>query len=153
MNKPFVDIEPMVPSSKEVAIAEKTSRVLSDCIKATKKKTTLQLIVNKNKELAIPPMALHLLLNILEQMGQGNAISLVPIHMELTTQEAADLLNVSRPYVILLLKEGKIPYRKVGTKRRILAKDVIRYKTAIDKKRYKALEELTKQAQELNMGY
>lgn len=72
---------------------------------------------------------------------------------ELATQEAADLLNVSRPYLIQLLKEGKIPHRKVGTKRRILAKDVIRYKKAIYKKRYKALEELTKQAQELGMGY
>jgi len=90
---------------------------------------------------------------MLQKMQQGTTFSLIPIHNELTTQEAADLLNVSRPYLINLLKEGKIPYRNVGTKRRILAKDIIRYKKAIDKKRYKALEELTKQAQELDMGY
>lgn len=70
-----------------------------------------------------------------------------------SVQEATDILNISRAYLILLLKEGKIPYRKVGTKRRILAKDVMRYKKAIEKKRYKALEELTKQAQKLDMGY
>ena len=59
----------------------------------------------------------------------------------------------SRPYLINLLNDGKIPFRKIGTKRRILAKDVLRYKTSIDKKRLKALEALTKQAQELDMGY
>ena len=96
---------------------------------------------------------MQLLVGILEEMGQGNAVSLIPIHTELTTQEAADLLNVSRPYLINLLKEGKIPFRNVGTKRRILAKDVLRYRASIDKKRLKALEALTKQAQELDMGY
>lgn len=72
---------------------------------------------------------------------------------KINKEKAADLLNVSRPYLIQLLEEGSIPYRKVGTKECILTKDVIRYKKAVYKKRYKALEELTKQAQELNMGY
>ena len=75
------------------------------------------------------------------------------MNRSLTIQEAATLLNVSRPYFINLLQEGKIPFRKFGTKRRILAKDVLRYKTSIDKKRLKALEVLAKQAQELDMGY
>lgn len=154
MSIPVGGIEPIVPSNKEVALAEKSSRILSDYIKSTKT-PTLQLVDSKkeNKKIVLPPLALQLLVGILEQMGQGNAITLIPIHSELTTQEAADLLNVSRPYLVNLLKEGKIPFRKVGTKRRILAEDLIRYKTAIDKKRLKALAALTKQAQELNMGY
>lgn len=147
------DIESIVPSNKEVALAEKSSRILSDYIKTTKN-PTLQLIGNKgDKKIILPPQALQLLVGILEEMGQGNAVSLIPIHTELTTQEAADLLNVSRPYLINLLKEGKIPFRKVGTKRRILAKDILRYRASIDKKRLKALEALAKQAQELDMGY
>jgi DNA binding domain, excisionase family len=86
-------------------------------------------------------------------MNQHNTISGIPIHIELTIQEAADLLNVSQHYLIHLLKDKKIPSRKVETKRRILAEDVLRYKTAIDKKRLKTLETLAKQAQELDMGY
>lgn len=148
------DIESIIPSNKEVALAEKSSRILSNYIKTTKN-PTLQLISNDkaDKKIILPPQALQLLVGILEEMGQGNAVSLIPIHAELTTQEAADLLNVSRPYLISLLKEGKIPFRKVGSKRRILAKDILRYKASIDKKRLKALEALTKQAQELDMGY
>lgn len=148
------EISSIIPSHKEAELAEKSGRILSDYIKKTKN-PTLQLIGTKreDKRIALPPQALRLLIGILEEMSQGNAVSLIPIHSELTTQEAADLLNVSRPYLITLLKEGKIPFRKVGTKRRILARDILRYKVSIDKKRFKALEALTKQAQELNMGY
>lgn len=151
MNK---DLLSLVPSHKEAELAGKSRRVLSDYIKKTKK-PTLQLISSKqeDKTIILPVQALELLVEILEEMSQGNAISLISVHNELTTQEAADLLNVSRPYFINLLKEGKIPFRKVGTKRRILAKDVLRYKSNMDKKRLKVLEELSKQAQELNMGY
>ena len=149
-----MNIEPVVPSTKEATLAEKSGRILSKYIKTTKK-PALQLVDSKNKgeKIIVPSNALHLLVAILEQMGQGNAVALVPIHTELTTQEAADLLNVSRPYLIKLLKEGKIPSRKVGTKRRILAEDILRYKASIDKKRLKALEALVKQGQQLDMGY
>src|SRR3989304_2865060 len=128
----LTDLESAIPSNKEAALAEKSSRILSDYIKATKT-PTLQLVDTKreNKKIVVPPQALLLLVGILEQMSQGNAVSLIPIYTELTTQQAADLLNVSRPYLINLLKEGKIPFRKVGTKRRVLAEDVLRYKTML----------------------
>jgi len=154
MNRSISGVDPIIPSTKEASLAEKSSRILAKYIKTTKN-PILHLGSNdkKDQKIIIPPSALQLFIDLLEEMGQGNAVSLIPIHAELTTQEAADLLNVSRPFLINLLKEGKIPFRKVGTKRRILAKDVLRYKAQIDKKRLKALEALSKQAQELDMGY
>ncbi len=72
---------------------------------------------------------------------------------ELTTQEAADILQLSRPYLIELLESGEIPYRKVGSRRRVLTQDVISYKNRIDAVRMETLAQLSAQAQELNMGY
>lgn len=85
--------------------------------------------------------------------SKHETIGLTPQHTELTTQEAAELLNVSHPYLVTLLEENKIPHRKVGTEQRILAKDVLEYKTKIDKTRHKVLKKLSEQAQTLDMGY
>ena len=88
---------------------------------------------------------------MLTQMAQGNAVTLIPIHAELTTQQAADILNVSRPFLVEQLEKNAIPYRKVGTHRRILFKDLMDYKANMDRNRLKALEELSAQGQELGI--
>lgn len=101
----------------------------------------------------VPASVVQLMSDILNQVSKGKALTLVPSTTELTTQEAADILNVSRPYVVKLLEEGKIPHRKVGVRRRLLLGDVMRYKQESESRSERILAELAAQAQELEMGY
>jgi len=87
------------------------------------------------------------------QMAEGTAVTLLPTQAELTTQQAAAILNVSRPFLVRLLEHGQIPYRKVGTHRRILLRDVIAYQEGTDTARVRSLDELANLSQELNLGY
>src|SRR5215475_1838729 len=92
------------PTASEVARARKSSQQLASYL-GSKRKLALQVVADDRpgEVLALPRSALKLLSHILAEMAQGNAVTLIPIHAELTTQEAADILNVSRPYVVRLL--------------------------------------------------
>ncbi|WP_434130669.1 helix-turn-helix domain-containing protein [Methylocaldum sp. GT1BB] len=149
------NVKPELPTESEVTLAKESSRQLSLYLKTKEEAQAIRVIDQKGEHEAvkIPTAAFRLLIDILSEMAQGNAVSLIPVHAELTTQEAADILNVSRPYLIKLLDEGTIPYHKVGKHRRVRYQDVVDYKTRIDQERRKTLEELAAQAQELNMGY
>lgn len=146
----------ILPTNQEAHLAEESSRALSVLMKSVKKTSTVKMTVivnNKEKTISVPLSALRLLTDILTQMSEGNAVTLTSVHSELTTQEAADLLNVSRPYLVGLLDDNKIPHRKVGNRRKVLSKDILAYKKNIDQQRMKTLDELAKKSQELDLGY
>jgi excisionase family DNA binding protein len=104
-------------------------------------------------ELQIPGHALRLLVDILAQIANGNAVTVAPVHAELTTQQAADILNVSRPYLVNLLEDRKLPYRRVGNRRRVLLADLLAYKRIDDVDRRAVAAELTSEAQRLGLDY
>ncbi|ODA28824.1 helix-turn-helix domain-containing protein [Planctopirus hydrillae] len=151
-----VTTDMITPSSVDARLALEGCRQLAH-YDVTSPNLSLQLRIQSQElpeeTLSIPVSALQLLKDILAQMAQGHAVMLVPMHVELTTQQAADILNVSRPYLIEQLENNLIPYRKVGSHRRILFKDLMEYKQAMDQQRLQALDELAAQAQELGMGY
>jgi excisionase family DNA binding protein len=86
-------------------------------------------------------------------MALGKSITILPSETELSTQQAADILNVSRPHIVKLLEEGHLPFKKTGTHRRIDLINLIQYQNRLKATRNEKLDFLTKQAQELNLGY
>ena len=163
MTNGITDFQEMVaPTAIDIELAKDSSRQLSKLLGKQndigKQFSNFQFRVQtvngpEEEVVVIPVSALRLLTDILTQMARGNAVTLIPIHTELTTQQAADLLSVSRPFLIGLIDTNKIPCRKVGTHRRLRFEDLMAYKQDVDRRRLQALEELAHEAQELNMGY
>ena len=141
-----------LPSQQEQEQAKELRRRLASLVDSSHCHLRLQ-ATGADESLELPVSVVHLLNRILAEMADGNAVTLVPVHAELTTSQAADLLNVSRPHLIKLLEAGEIQYSKVGSHRRIRADDVLRYREAQLEKRLKALDELTAEAQRLKLGY
>jgi excisionase family DNA binding protein len=102
-------------------------------------------------KVSVPAPAFKLLIEVLGELAKGNAVTVAPFHKELTTQQAAELLNVSRPYFVSLLEAGVLPYRKVGTHRRVRLTDVLAYQRADDERRREAQHALTRDAEDLGL--
>lgn len=125
--------------------ANAISSVLGETLRA-------ELSLTVGEEVRVVPIPL----SILESLGQlmlhlseGNAVTIAPVHMELTTQQAADILGVSRPYLVQLLEDGKIPFRKPHSHRRVRLLDVLEYKAKEEKARHDVLDELAQLSQEM----
>jgi len=147
-------------SSKESAdrsFKEEEGKVLDLLRKAVERDehaTRLSVTVGKEEvDMPLPRHFTTLILELLAEVAQGHSVSVSAEDEELTTSEAAELLNVSRPHLVKLLEEGKIPFRKVGTHRRVRRKDVLRYKQKQREEAEEAMQNLTDQAQELGLGY
>jgi excisionase family DNA binding protein len=150
---PMTAAELVQPTEKTAKQAQAALRVISLRRKGKAAKIELAFPGDKDEHVAFPPEAAQLLVRILSELANGNAVTVLPVNSELTTQQAADLLSVSRPYLVTLLEQGKIPHRKVGTRRRILCADVLAYKDKEAEEARAVLAELSNEAQKLNLGY
>ncbi len=144
-------LPPHIPSAQEIEVARESSRLLAAYL--GKGETARVRVIDGDRDITLPVSALHMLVDILNNMAQGNAVTMVPVNAELTTQQAADFLNVSRPHLVKLLEDGKLPFRLVGTHRRVPFKELLAYQQIANEKSRKAADELTRQAQELGLGY
>jgi excisionase family DNA binding protein len=144
-----------IPTSKESQQAQAAVRALAG-LPRRRSSRTIRVEPDGAREpvtVTVPTEAFELFLDILAQMANGNAVSIVPVHAELTTQQAAELLGVSRPFLVALLDDGKIPFRMVGTHRRLRAGDLIAYKEADAAFRRGVADELTAEAEKHGLGY
>jgi excisionase family DNA binding protein len=137
------------PSADEVQAARLAARALS--------RNTSDRVVRFNVDgdvadpIALPASIFGLVIDLLSKLGNGNAVTIVPVEAELTTQQAADYLNVSRPHFVKLLERGELPFRMVGTHRKVLARDVINYRTRTDARRQEALRAVAAMDAELGL--
>lgn len=141
------------PSPVEVAMARASGQRLSRYRGGNRPLSIRVMDAEQEQPLELPAGAVALLMDILEAMAAGRGVSIIPENAELTTVQAASILNVSRPFLIKLLTEGALPHRKVGKHRRVLMEDVMAYKTRIDREREAVLDQLAAEAQEEDMGY
>jgi excisionase family DNA binding protein len=129
------------------------SRAMEGMIHPPKRRAPkCQLLGPKGVAITLPESVFYLLERVVEVMARGDSITVVPVGKEITTQQAADLLNVSRQYLVRLLDEGRIPFRKTGKHRRLRIEDVLSFKDSRDKDRRAGLRELSRLTQEAG-GY
>lgn len=148
---------PVLPKTRDIASAEAAIASMGKVISEDGSRNfhfTLQKPRGRGEiEFSLTPLVVDLIFRTLVHIAKGNAVTIVPFHAELTTQEAADFLNISRPFLIQLLEKEKIPFRTVGRHRRILFEDLLKYKERFKARGRSIREQLTEEAQDLDIGY
>jgi len=149
---PYRPIEPTVPSAQEAARAAEVRRALEQQHAGNQAvRVHVAAAGDVDTPLDLPPLVARLLMDILKETAAGHAVTLVPFEAEITTQQAAELLNVSRPYVVGMIDKGALPARMVGNQRRLPLKDVLAYKAENRAKRLETLQELVALDQKLGL--
>lgn len=154
---PGVPIDELtIPSEEEAREADEAARRLSRLVSRRAKRHSRRIRIRPadgDEEVVVPESAFRLFVELLEAMAKGSAVTVVPVNAELTTQQAADLLSVSRPFLVGLLEQGAIPFRRVGNRRRVLMRDLLAYKVRDDRERRVVADRLAAEAQELGLEY
>ena len=141
-----------VLEGRPVLAPESETSAIQELDRALETESPVAYLVGPNgKQVEIPLSVYRLLSGIVREMARGNAVTVAPLHKQLTTQQAADLLNVSRPFLVGLLEQGEIPYHKAGTHRRIYLRDLLNYRETRSIKRRADLAALAEDAQELGL--
>ncbi|OTA14180.1 DNA-binding protein [Xenorhabdus vietnamensis] len=152
-NKILTDLNLPAKHERETAIRGQRELAVFLSTKLETQQITIQGTDNASHQIELPTSALTMLIEILGELAIGNAVQIVPVQAELTTQEAANIMNISRPHMVKLLEEGQLPHHKTGRHRRVRFSDLMEYKKKRDANSLAAMQELADQAQELKLGY
>jgi excisionase family DNA binding protein len=141
-----LELRPVIPDESEAPAIRELDEVFEN-----EQVATAVLVGPSGRQLAIPLSVYRLLTGIVRELARGNAVTVAPLHKELTTQQAADILNVSRPFFVRLLENGEIPYHRAGTHRRVLLRDLLTYRENRGVARRSALTELAQESENLEL--
>ena len=149
-----IALEPIIPSERDAKFASAGSQTLTRLLRQSGGSNDVHLRSSTEgaDEITLPPGVAHLFGQVLEQVGRGQSVVVLPVESELTTSQAAEMIGVSRPFMVRLLEQGDIPFELVGTHRRVRLADVIAYRQEKARQRG-VLDELVRDAQEREMGY
>lgn len=144
-----------LPDEQEVHLAVQGQQALASCLSGKRKTRCIRLYDDAGQahEMELPVSTLRLMEEVLKGIARGDAIKVVSVNAELTTQEAANLLNVSRPHLVKLLEDGELPFLRTGKHRRVRLADLLQFKDTREQASAQAMGNLSRQAQELGVGY
>jgi excisionase family DNA binding protein len=148
---PAVESHTTKPTRSEQEAARRSFPALEESLKSLSKKDTTEIEIEETAKIIVPTMALQLLSRILKDLGEGRPVQIVPIAAEMTTQAAAEMLGCSRPHVVKLLEQGKIPFTKIGKHRRVRYEDVMKYRQAMKEAQRQLLKDMMRDDEEAGL--